>query len=183
MVAVRQPDEVQRGKRLLLALAALLTVVPLVAVTLLVPGVLLLEYLWGGTGAVSRAMSNWTEPSPYTNHLGFRLSLGAVAALAIGTPILVWHRVFVASGYITRLTTEGIDAGVLPVVGGYWKPAMYGAFVVGGAWVCFLGLEQGAYSAAIFFGLGAVWFGYSGVREFLAWRRKRTQGPKPPSGP
>lgn len=163
------PDEKQQGKRLLLAMITLMTVVPIVAVVLLVPGIFLLEFIWGGEEAVARAMTEWDKPSPYAQDGRFIIGLILVACIAAGIPVATWYRFFVKTGYLTKRTLDSINQGQLPVIGGYLKPLSYLFFIWSGISVAYIGIQQNIYILTVFFGAGGIWFTYLGFQELMRW--------------
>ena len=168
-------DDNQQGRRLLIAMITLIIVVPVLAAILIVPSVLFLEYAWGGGEAVTRAITRWSEPSPHVQDVKFRLSLALVGCFAIGVPVIIWYRLFVTTGYLSKQTLNGIDRGQLPVIGGYWKPVMYLGYIAGGLFGAYISFQQGAYIVAVLFAGGGVWFSYKSIRELKKWcfRNKR----------
>ncbi len=165
------PDEKQQGKRMLLAMITLMTVVPIVAVVLLVPGIFLLEFIWGGEEAAIRIITKWSEPSPYIRDIKYMLSHGLLACFAIGIPVATWYRFFVKTGYLTKRTLDSFDQGQLPVIGGYLKPFSYLFFIWSGTYGAYIGFQQNIYILIIFFGAGGIWFTYLGFQELMRWYR------------
>ncbi|MBP8275718.1 MAG: hypothetical protein KAX55_02325 [Propionivibrio sp.] len=165
----RRNLELQQGKRLLAAIAALLLVVPFLCGLLVLLGFLLLEFLWGGAGAVLSAFEDWTRPSIFIDNLWFRLMLGFVAFVTVGLPIWGWYRIFVASGYISEDTNRRIVSGDLPVVGGYWKPLMYAGYCTLCAGGTYLSIQQQSVAGVVLFGGGGVWLFVLSMRELAAW--------------
>ena len=173
MSKVPWPDEKQQGKRLLLAMITIMTVVPIVAVVLLVPGIFLLEFIWGGEEAVARAMTRWDEPSPYAQDGRFMIGLILIGCIAAGIPVATWYRYFVKTGYLTKRTLDSIDQGQLPVIGGYLKPFSYLFFIWSGISVAYIGIQQNIYILTVFFGAGGIWFTYQGFQELMRWYRRK----------
>lgn len=165
------PDEKQQGKRVLLAMIMIMTVVPIVAAVLLVSGIFLLEFIWGGEEAVARAMTEWDKPSPYAQDGRFIIGLILMGCIAAGIPVATWYRFFVKTGYLTKRTLDGIDQGQLPVIGGYWKPVMYLSYAGGGAFGAHLGFKEDNYIFTAFMALGGIWFAYQGFQELMCWYR------------
>lgn len=163
------PDEKQQGKRLLLAMITLMTVVPIVAVVLLVSGVVFLEYIWGGEEAVARAMTKWDEPSPYAQDITFKIGRMVIGCFAMGISVGIWYRFFIKTGYLTKRTLDSIDQGQLPVIGGYLKPLSYLFFIWSGISVAYIGIQQNIYILTVFFGAGGIWFTYLGFQELIRW--------------
>lgn len=165
-------DEIKRGKRLLVALLLLFILVPLVFGALLFPGILLLEFLWGGVEAVERILVNWTEPSPHMSSIWYVICFAFVALLSVGTPVLIWHRF--TERYLDEHTRQQFNAGILPVVGWYLKPVSYIGYVALLAWISSSAWAEDQIILSVFFGLGAVWYTYSGLKEALLWWRRRS---------
>ena len=165
-------EERRQGRRLLLAMGTILTVVPMAGILLMVPGALVLTYLFGGWDAVLAMPENWSGKGRYADNFLFRLGVGVVVLIGLGIPMYLWHRFFIASGYISKETDDQIDAGQWPVVGGYWKPLVFTVFIGGGAWVAYASFQQGVWFLFILM----TWFVYIytklSIKEFLAWRRK-----------
>lgn len=165
--------ERQQAKRFVIAMAALLVVVPILTVILIIPGVLLVEYLWGGMDAIARALADWTKPSPYIEDGRFRLCLLIVFAVAIVLPVLLWNRIFYTSGYVSAETGRRIASGDWPLIGGCWKPFMYFGFCYGSAFGVHVGMRQQSIIGVIFFGLGFLWFTFNAFQDFLRWLHRR----------
>lgn len=165
------PDEKQQGKRVLLAMIMIMTVVPIVAAVLLVSGIFLLEFIWGGEEAVARAMTEWDKPSPYAQDGRFIIGLILMGCIAAGIPVATWYRFFVKTGYLTKRTLDGIDQGQLPVIGGYLKPFSYLFFIWSGIYGAYIGYQQSIYILMVFFGVGGIWFIYLGFQELIRWYR------------
>ena len=165
------PDEKQQGKRLLLAMITIMTVVPIVAAVLLVSGIFLLEFIWGGEEAVARAMTEWDKPSPYAQDGRFIIGLILMGCIAAGIPVATCYRFFVKTGYLTKRTLDGIDQGQLPVIGGYLNPFSYLFFIWSGIYGAYIGYQQSIYILMVFFGVGGIWFIYLGFQELIRWYR------------
>jgi len=165
-------EEKRQSRRLLLAMGTILTVVPMVGVVLMVPGALVLTYLFGGWEAVLAMPENWSGKGRYADNFLFLLGVGVVALIGLGIPMYLWHRIFVASGYISKETNDQIDAGQWPVVGGYWMPFVFTGFIGGGAWAANASFQQGAWFFPLLMAWGVYFFIKLSIKEFVAWRRK-----------
>ena len=165
------PDEKQQGKRVLLAMITIMTVVPIVGAILLLLGGLLLEYTWGGSEAVIRMVTDWSEPSPYAQDIGFKIGFVLVGCFAMGIPVSIWYRFFIKTGYLTKHTLDSVDQGQLPGISKYLVPFMrllLGGFFVSGAYDSF---QQGAHILMVFLGAGGIWFIYLSFQELIRWYR------------
>ncbi len=161
------PDEKQQGKRLLLAMITIMTVVPIVAAVLLVSGIFLLEFIWGGEEAVARAMTEWDKPSPYAQDGRFIIGLILMGCIAAGIPVATWYRFFVKTGYLTKRTLDSVDQGQLPGISKYLVPFVYlflGWGFVNGAYDSF---QQGTHILMVFLGAGGIWFIYLSFQELI----------------
>lgn len=184
-------SEKQQAKRLAWGMFVLLTLVPAVGCVFMFLGFLLIEYFLGGADAVLSFLLDWTRPGRLSAKPWARTVVGLVALFSFGGPIFLWHRFFVSSGYISAETNRSIERGQLPVIGGYWKPLMYGGFCVGGAVGAWLAVQQNSILGIALFGGGGLWFLKEGVQDLLNWWRgspssisskapKKNQIPDPP---
>ena len=167
-------SERQQAKRLVWGMCVLLILVPAVGCVFMFVGFLLVEYSLGGGDAVRSFLLNWTRPSQLSDNPWARIVVGLVALVSFGGPIFLWHRFFVSSGYISADTNCNIERGQLPVIGGYWKPLMYGGFCAGGAVGAWLAFQQNSILGIALFGGGGLWFLKEGVQELLDWLRGST---------
>lgn len=168
----RDPDR-QQAKRLLIAMAVLLGVVPVFGTLLSIFGLLILEYLWGGRDAVSLMINDWTRTSDFLGNATYRLMVGVVALLGFGFPIWGWHLVFFRSGYLSKETISRMERGDFPLVGFSWKILIQPVLIVGCALLSMLGFRDGNYSMALLYATGTGWLTFLTIKELRRWWRGR----------
>lgn len=168
-------EENRQSKRLLLSMVCLLTVVPMAAGLLMIPGAVLLTFLFDGWDGVLHLVNNWSTARSYPGSIWRRFGVGAIALIALAIPGYCWQRIFIASGYITKETIDQLNRGRWPIIGGYWKPFAYLLFSIGTAWAAYFSFHQGIWIASFFMTCGTCAFIYLGEREFSSWRRDKNE--------
>lgn len=166
---VKQQEEREQGKRLLIALLSLIAM--LISSGLIASAIYALIVffafeitpVWSGV------------PPELINHPYLIYLLGSLLILFLGIASLLWKRIFYHSGYISQHTQEQFSRGVWPVLGGYWKPIGYVVYIGVLSYGAYLGYVQKGLWALVLtlaFVFWLVYLAWVDLRNFINRRRK-----------
>lgn len=169
-------DEKRQGTRLLIAVLGFLVIGASATVAIMTPLFFVLVYLFGGLEDVIYTWHHLAGAPPrHRTGFLFLLAFGLVVVISIVMAFYIWNKIFVRSGYISKVTITRWGEGYLPVVGGYWKPFMYIGVSWGCMWMMYRSYQDRVYPFAIFFAIGLLIFVRAGLRQLAEWWRARNK--------
>jgi len=159
------------GKRVLWTLLAL--IIMGIASQLLAGGVYTaIVFLVYGIGPT------WSGPPPeLAMHPHLIYILVALAVISVTGALAMWHRLFLASGYVSLKTQRAFDEGKWPVIGGYWKPLGYAIYLSTFGYLAWRSYLEEELWLAVLMGAIVLLYFYLAQVDFRSFLVKRNKGP------
>lgn len=119
----------------------------------------------------------WTGRPPELNsHPRLLFFLAGLAVALVAGAMTLWHRLFLASGYVSKQTQSEFDQGRWPVIGGYWKPFGYVIYIATFGYLARVSYQQGAMWASILMALIVFFYLYLAWSDLTCFMRNRHNG-------